>query len=195
MTEPLSAALAADRLRTDHALLLAAVDGLPGDALARDHVTSAGPLGDFCASLHDLVAHVLMWNEINLAVLTEADRGRDHWSLAAVFETAETGRALNRAGVAAGRLLPADLLLDRLTRTHDALLDQFAGYAEADWRDRAGPLATRVFTVPGRPAFWHAALHLNAAQHDPGLASGLASGLDPALNVAHDPAFDPARAR
>jgi alpha/beta hydrolase fold len=29
---------------------------------------TAGPLGDFCDSLHDLVAHVLMWDEINLAV-------------------------------------------------------------------------------------------------------------------------------
>ncbi|SNT65444.1 hypothetical protein SAMN05421812_122102 [Asanoa hainanensis] len=162
MTEPLSLAQAADRLRTDHSLLLAAVDGLDGDALARDFATSAGPLGDFCASLHDLVAHVLMWDEINLAVLTEADRGRDHWSLAPAFETAETGRALNRAGVAAGRLLAADLLLDRLASTRAALLDQFAGYAEEDWRDRVGPLATRVFTVPGRPSFWHAALHLDA---------------------------------
>jgi len=163
MTEPLSPAQAADRLRTDHALLLAAVDGLSGEALAADHVTAAGPLGDFCASLHDLVAHVLMWNEINLAVLTEADRGRDHWSLAPAFETAETGRALNQAGVAAGRLLGADLLLDRLASTHDALLDQLAGYADDDWRDRVGPLATRVFTVPGRPAFWHAAVHLDPA--------------------------------
>jgi len=162
MTEPLSAAQAADRLRTDHALLLAAVDGLSGDELARDHVTSAGPLGDFCASLHDLVAHVLMWNEINLAVLTEADRGRDHWSLAPAFETPEAGRALNRAGVAAGRLLDAGQLFDRLASTHDALLDQLTGYSEADWHNQAGPLATRVFTVPGRSPFWHAALHLDA---------------------------------
>jgi len=162
MNELLSRAEAADRLRTDHTLLRAAVDGLPGDALAADFATSAGPLGDFCASLHDLVAHVLMWDEINLAVLTEADRGRDHWSLAPAFETTETGRALNQAGVAAGRLLAADLLLDRLASTHAALLDQLAGYVEDDWRDRAGPLATRVFTVPGRPAFWHAALHLDA---------------------------------
>ncbi len=162
MTEPLSAPQAADRLRTDHALLLAAADGLSGNDLARDHVTSAGPLGDFCASLHDLVAHVLMWNEINLAVLTEADRGRDHWSLAPAFETPETGRALNQAGVAAGRLLAADLLFERLASTHDALLAQLTGYSEADWRDRAGPLATRAFTVPGRAPFWHAALHLDA---------------------------------
>ncbi|GIF65609.1 hypothetical protein Ais01nite_36440 [Asanoa ishikariensis] len=162
MTDPLSPAQAVDRLRTDHALLLATVDGLDGDALAADYATDAGPLGDFCASLHDLVAHVLMWNEINLAVLTEADRGRDHWSLAPAFETAETGRALNQAGVASGRMLAADLLLDRLASTHAALLDQFAGYAEDDWRDRAGPLAARVFTVPGREPFWHAALHLRA---------------------------------
>jgi hypothetical protein len=158
MTEPLSAGAAADRLRTDHGLLLAAVDGLSGPELARDFVTTAGPLGDFCASLHDLVAHVLMWNEINLAVLTEADRGRDHWSVAPRFETPEVGRALNRAGVAAGRELGADLLLERLATTHAALLDQLGA---GDWT-RVGPLATHVFTVPGQPAFWHAALHLRA---------------------------------
>jgi hypothetical protein len=162
MTEPLSAGAAADRLRADHALLLDAVDGLSAAELARDYATSAGPLGDFCASLHDLIAHVLMWNEINLAVLTEADRGRDHWSLAPRFETAEVGRALNRAGVAAGRELAADLLLHRLVSTHAALLDQIAGYTDDDWARRVGPLATRAFTVPGRPAFWHAALHLRA---------------------------------
>ncbi|GIF46833.1 hypothetical protein DFJ67_1524 [Asanoa ferruginea] len=153
---------ATDRLRTDHDLLLAAIDGLDAEALARDFATSAGPLGDFCASLHDLVAHVLMWSEINLAVLTEAGRGRDHWSLSARFETPEVGRALNRAGVAAGRLLAADLLVERLTSTHAALLDQFAGYDERTWTEVTGPLATHVFTVPGRPPFWHAALHLDA---------------------------------
>ncbi|GAA1846672.1 maleylpyruvate isomerase N-terminal domain-containing protein [Asanoa iriomotensis] len=162
MTEPLSAGAAAERLRADHALLLAAVDGLSAPELAADYATAAGPLGDFCASLHDLVAHVLMWDEINLAVLTEADRGRDHWSLAPRFETAEVGRALNRAGVAAGRELAADLLLERLESTHGALLDQLAGYTDDDWRQRVGPLSTRVFTVPGRPSFWHAALHLQA---------------------------------
>ncbi|HTF07124.1 MAG TPA: maleylpyruvate isomerase N-terminal domain-containing protein [Asanoa sp.] len=160
MTEPLTPRQAADRLRTDHDLLLAAIDGLSGEALARDFATSAGPLGDFCESLHDLVAHVLMWHEINLAVLTEADRGRDHWSLSARVETPEAGRALNRAGVAAGRLLAADLLVERLTSTHDALSDQLAGYGEQTWTEVIGPLATHVFTVPGRPAFWHAALHL-----------------------------------
>ncbi|MEV4533359.1 maleylpyruvate isomerase N-terminal domain-containing protein [Asanoa sp. NPDC049518] len=159
MTDQLSPAQAADRLRTDHGLLLAAVDGLSGDALAADYATAAGPLGDFCSSLHDLVAHVLMWNEINLAVLTEAGRGREHWSLAPTFETPETGRALNRAGVAAGRSLAADLLLDRLASTHAALLDQLAGYADGDW---PAALATRVFTVPGQPPFWHAAVHLRA---------------------------------
>ncbi|GIF73444.1 maleylpyruvate isomerase N-terminal domain-containing protein [Asanoa siamensis] len=158
MTESLSVGAAADRLRADHAHLLAAVDGLSGPELARDYTTAAGPLGDFCASLHDLVAHVLMWNEINLAVLNDPG----HWSLRPEFETVEAGRALNRAGVAAGRELPADLLLDRLAAGHASLLDQLAGYTDEDWRAHVGPLATRVFTVPGRPAFWHAALHLGA---------------------------------
>ncbi|MDG4821416.1 hypothetical protein O7635_06050 [Asanoa sp. WMMD1127] len=161
MTEPIDRGAAVDRLRADHDLLLAAVDGLDADALARDHATTNGPLGDFCASLHDLLAHVLMWNEINLAVLTEADHGRDHWSLDAQFETPEAGGALNRAGVAGGRELPAALLLDRLNRTHEALLDQLATYDDAAWH-RRGPLAHHVFTVPGQPAFWHAAVHLDA---------------------------------
>ena len=162
MTTPLSPREATDRLRTDHDLLLSAIDELTGEALARHFATAAGPLGDFCASLHDLVAHVLMWNEINLAVLTEADRGRDHWSLSERFETPEVGRALNQAGVAAGRLLAADLLIERLTSTRDALVDQIEGYAEPTWTDAAGALATHVFTVPGQAAFWHAAVHLGA---------------------------------
>lgn len=37
---------------------------------------ASGSLGDFCESLRDLVAHVLMWDEINLAVVTEAAAGR-----------------------------------------------------------------------------------------------------------------------
>jgi hypothetical protein len=47
-----------------------------GDASATRTARLAAALGDFCESLHDLVAHVLMWDEINLAVLAEAAAGR-----------------------------------------------------------------------------------------------------------------------
>ena len=62
---------ASRRLRADHDVLLAEVDELAEEQLAATYHLASGPLGDFCESLHDLVAHVLMWDEINLAVLTE----------------------------------------------------------------------------------------------------------------------------
>ena len=147
---------ATGRLRADHDILLAHVEAQPDIALI------AGPLGDFCESLHDLVAHVLMWDEINLAVLAEARAGRAHWSLDARWETSDAGRWLNRGGVLAGRELPSDLLLHRLVTARDAFLAELEGYDEDVWRSGRGALAQRVCTVPGEPAYWHAALHLNA---------------------------------
>ena len=67
---------ASRRLRADHDVLLAEVNGLAGEQLAAACHLASGPLGDFCESLHDLVAHVLMWDEINLAVLAEAAAGQ-----------------------------------------------------------------------------------------------------------------------
>ncbi len=96
---------ASGRLRADHELLLARVAGLAEDQLAASYRVASGPLGDFCDSLHDLLAHVLMWDEINLAVLSEATAGRAHWSLDPRWETPEAGRLLNRGGVAAARSL------------------------------------------------------------------------------------------
>jgi len=168
---------ATNRVRTDHDLLLARVEGLSEDELVAEYLTAAGPLGDFCESLHDLVAHVLMWDEINLAVLSEAAEGRAHWSLEACWETADAGRRLNHGGVAAGRHVPPSLLLHRLLTVRDAVLDEFGRYSEHAWAqagqapvlaDGIGGLAQRVWTVPGQPAFWHAAVHLNQLPGHPG---------------------------
>jgi hypothetical protein len=161
---------AASRLRADHEILLAHVADLGVEQLAAGYRLASGPLGDSCESLHDLVAHVLMWDEINLAVLTEAQAGRVHWSLDPRWETPVTGGLLNRAGVLAGRQLPALLLLHRFVTVRDALLAEFGRMGEQEWSG-AGPapvlaggigaLAQRVWTVPGQPAFWHSAIHLN----------------------------------
>lgn len=166
---------AVGRLRTDHDLLLTLVGDLSDDELAEAYRPGGGPLGDFCESLHDLVAHVLMWDEINLSVLTEAVAGRRHWSLDPRWETPDAGRRLNLGGVEAGRRVPAPLLLHRLRTVRDALLAEFAGYDERTWarppitaggtggEDGAGlgELAQHVWTVPGNEPFWHAAIHLN----------------------------------
>jgi len=151
-------------------VLLAEVNGLAGEQLAAAYHLASGPLGDFCESLHDLVAHVLMWDEINLAVLAEAAAGRAHWSLDPRWETPEAGRLLNRSGVEAGRQLPASLLLHRWRAVHGAVLGELARYEGQAWTGAGrmpslargvGGLAQRVWTVPGQPAFWHAAIHLN----------------------------------
>jgi hypothetical protein len=161
---------AQNRIRTDHELLLARVAELSGAELDARYRVASGPLGDFCESLRDLVAHVLMWDEINLAVLTEAAARRRHWSLDPGWETPEAGRALNRAGVLAGRHLPAFLLLHRFQAVRDALLDEFGSYSEPAWTGPGQPpilaggigaLAQKAWTVPNQPPFWHAAIHLD----------------------------------
>jgi hypothetical protein len=166
----ITAAEASRRLRTDHELLLAEVTELTAEQLAAPYQLASGPLGDFCESLHDLVAHVLMWDEISLAVLTEAAAGRVHWSLDPLWETPEAGRLLNRSGVQAGRLLPASLLLHRLRAVQDAVLGELARSEGRAWTGPGqmpalargiGGLAQRAWTVPGQPAFWHAAIHLD----------------------------------
>lgn len=155
-TETLGLGEAIGRLRADHEILLDHVEAQPDITLV------AGPLGDFCESLHDLVAHVLMWDEITLAALAEENAGRRHWSLDARWETPDAGRRLNRGGVLAGRELPSELLLHRLVTVRDALLAELDGYDEGLWRSGRGELTQYVCTVPGKPAYWHAALHLDA---------------------------------
>lgn len=154
------------RLRADHELLLTRVEKRGEDELTAEYRVDSGPLGDFCVSLHDLVAHVLMWDEINLAVLSEAAVGREHWSLDARWETPDAGRMLNRAGVEAGREIPSALLLHRFDAVHDAVLAEFGRIGDREHPDAA--LAQRVWTVPGRPAYWHAAIHLGRL---PGVSS------------------------
>jgi hypothetical protein len=162
-TLPLSEA--AHRIATDHGILLRRLEGRSAEELAARYRVESGPLGDFCESLHDLLAHVLMWDEINLAVLTERRAGREHWSLDPRWETPEAGRMLNRAGVLAGREVPAALLLHRLQTTHDALLTELLGYTETEWvpdgdAGGVGAMAQHAMTVPGKPSYVHASIHL-----------------------------------
>lgn len=160
---PLPPAEAAHRIRTDHDILRRRIDGLTPDELAADVRIESGPLGDFCESLHDLIAHVLMWDEIDLAVLTEHRAGRRHWSLDDRWETPDAGRMLNRAGVLAGRELPADQLVHRLQTVTGALLTEIESYPDHEWRapGAIGSVAQHAMTVPGQPAYVHAAIHLD----------------------------------
>ena len=157
----LSAADAAHRTAADRALLAERVSGLSEADLVAPYRVAGGPLGDSCESLRDLVAHVTMWDEISLAVLAEAGRGRSHWSLDARWETPAAGRALNAGGVAAGRAIPVDLLVHRFDTVWWALVEELRGYADGGW-DGVGPLAQHAMTVPGAASYWHAAIHLGA---------------------------------
>jgi hypothetical protein len=160
----------ARRIAADRDLLLDRVSGAAAGELIAPYLVRGDPLGDFCESLRDLVAHVLMWDEINLAVLTEAGRGRAHWSLAARWETPEAGRELNRSGIAAGRELPVGQLLHRFTAVRDALLAELARYDDEAWArpialagvpaGSVGELVQYVMTVPGNDPYRHAAIHL-----------------------------------
>ncbi len=167
-----SPAEAAQLLRDDQGLLLAAVDGLTEDELRAPYQLSAGPLGHFCDSLHDLLGHVLMWDEITLAVLRDARNGRLHWSLDPRWETPEIGSALNVGGVEAGRHIPSELTLHRYRNVGAALLAEIEQYDDAAWNDPAtgggydggiGALTEYVSTPPGHGVFGHAARHLKAA--------------------------------
>jgi len=153
------------RLRADHRSLLGALES--NSAWTERYEVASGPLGDFCETLHDLAAHVLMWNEINIAVFDEALLGRSHWSLDPRWETPEAGNVLNHAGVAAGRHLPGELLTHRLGAAHDALmaiLDSEAWHGHVLESTTVAGLAHRVMTVPGQPAFFHAAVHLKQVE-------------------------------
>ncbi|MFC9690539.1 hypothetical protein ACFTSF_18465 [Kribbella sp. NPDC056951] len=167
-----SPAEAAQLLRDDQGLLLAAIDGLTEDELRAPYQVSDGPLGHFCDSLHDLVGHVLMWDEITLAVLRDARNGRMHWSLDPRWETPSAGSALNVGGVEAGRHIPSELTLHRYRSVGAALLAEIEQYDDAAWADPAtgggydggiGALAEYVSTPPGHEIFGHAARHLKAA--------------------------------
>jgi len=165
----LAVAEAVRRIRHDRKLLLQAVEGRSESELRAAYHVAGGPLGDFCESLHDLVAHVLMWDEINLAVLAEASRGRRHWSLDPRWESPAAGRALNLGGVTGGRSIPSDLLIHRFTVTTASLVAELDGTETMRWETHpfeseltVGALAEYVMTVPGRLPYWHAAIHLGA---------------------------------
>jgi hypothetical protein len=171
VTPTLPVAEVVRRTELDRALLANEVSRHPQEALAALYRVAGGPLGDACESLRDLVAHVLMWDEINLVVLADAARARRHWSLDPRWETRRARQTLNRAGVAAGRELPVPLLLHRFATARDALLTELRGYDEERWRapvplglgaaHSTGSLAQYVMTVPGAEACWHAAIHLD----------------------------------
>jgi hypothetical protein len=171
VTVTLTLAQARERLRADRGRLLDEVEHVPVDHPAEPYGPAGRALGDFCESLHDLVAHVLMWDEINLAVLAEAAAGRVHWSLDPRWETSEAGRCLNDGGVRAGRAIPGPLLLHRYRSVHDALMDTIGRYDETAWAGPATParpdlaslgeLAQRLWTVPGQASYQHASIHLD----------------------------------
>lgn len=134
------------------------------------------PLRGAAMSVLDLVGHVAMWDEIVLAVLSEARRGRAHWYATAPWETVEAGRALNIGGVQAWRLLPEDLVLDRFRRTRDALMSAIAEVPAAEWHaelpfrhtgwepQTLAGLSHRVNTPEADPdrklTYLHASVHL-----------------------------------
>jgi hypothetical protein len=159
------------RIERDRTMLAEEVDQHPAGELPAPYDVAGGPLGDSCESLRDLVAHVLMWDEINLSVLTEARVGRPHWSLDSQWERSEAGRMLNAAGVAAGRCLPVSLLLTRQLAVRDALLAELRSYSAELWvvplsdapgEDVSiGAIAQYVMTVPRHAPYWHTAIHLD----------------------------------
>ncbi|MEU8221999.1 DinB family protein [Kribbella sp. NPDC048915] len=162
-------AQAVELIRRDQDLLLGRTEGLTEAELRAPYDVTAGPLGDFCDSLHDLVAHVLMWDEITLAVLRDARAGHLHWSLDPRWETPDIGRAMNLGGVEAGRRIPSELVLHRFRGVGAALLDEIAQYDEDTWADPStgagfdggiGALAEYVSTTPDGVLFAHAARHL-----------------------------------
>ncbi|HWD81705.1 MAG TPA: hypothetical protein VG497_22575 [Kribbella sp.] len=168
-TPTTSPAQAAGMIRRDQELLLSRVEGRTEEELRTPYDVNDGPLGHFCDSLHDLVAHVLMWDEITLAVLRDARAGRLHWSLDPRWETAAIGSALNHGGVEAGRRIPSELVLHRFHNVGDALVAEILQYDDSTWTDPAtgggfdggiGALAEYVSTTPDGFLFAHAAQHL-----------------------------------
>jgi hypothetical protein len=172
-TPTTSPAEAAQLLRADHQLLQDRIDGLTAAELRAPYRVEAGILGHFCDSLHDLTAHILMWDEITLAVLRDAAAGRLHWSLDPRWETPEAGSALNVGGVEAGRHISSGLLLHRFHNVTEAIIAEIEQYDEASWNDPStggpyggsiGALAEYAATPPDGNLFAHAARHLNPAK-------------------------------
>ncbi|MEH1124406.1 DinB family protein [Micromonospora sp. CPCC 206061] len=151
---------ARQQIVADHRLLTELVKDRAEDELTAPYPVDGRPLGDSCESLRDLVAHVLMWDEINLAVIAEMTRGRRHWSQDPWWEEPAIGRLLNAAGVAAGRVLPVELLLSRFDVVHRAMVDELSRHDDEAWQAGLGALVQPAMTVPGQRPYRHAALHL-----------------------------------
>jgi len=172
--EAMSQEAAGNALTVDRRDLLAAVD----DAASHPPIAYT-TFWEHPLTALDLVAHVLAWDEINLAVLAEARRGRPHWSLDRDWETREAGRAINRSGVLMGRELGATLTLHRFEAVRAAFLDAIAEVPVAEWAaelpfrhggdtpQTLGGLCHYVNTPEADPtrtaAYRHAAVHLGAA--------------------------------
>lgn len=158
--------LAARRFRADHDTLLRVVEGRTDFELAAAYRICGERAGTYCDSLHDLIAHVLMWDEMALGVLMDASRGRTHWLLDPEYDSPAVRTQLDWSGVAAGRHLPAWLLLHRLVTTRDALTRELAAVGERVWAGPAGSVVEAALTADGAPAFWHAAHHLKQLPYD-----------------------------
>lgn len=137
------------RTKTGHGLLVGKVETASPEELVQPYLIDGEPMGDFCDSLKDLVAHVLMWDEINLGVLAEARRGRSHWILDSRWEQPDTGLMLSRFGVAASRKLPIELLSHRHASVHEALTDELAQYDEETWLAPLSLLLDAAAPTPG----------------------------------------------
>jgi hypothetical protein len=81
-----------------------------------------------------------MWDEIVLAILSEARHGRAHWSLDRLWAPVEAGRALNVGDVEAGRLLPPELVVHRFGSVRQALIAAIDEVPDVEW---TGGLAFR----------------------------------------------------
>lgn len=81
-----------------------------------------------------------MWDEIVLAILSEARHSRAHWSLDRLWAPVEAGRALNVGGVEAGGLLPPELVAHRFGSVWQALIAAIDEVPDVEW---TGGLAFR----------------------------------------------------
>lgn len=179
VTQGIRPDLAARRITADHDILLAEAEGLLGAELAAPYRVDGQRSGEFCDSLHDLLAHILMWDELALAVLSEARGGRLHWLVDARATSPEVATQISQAAAVAAGLLPPWLILHRLVSARDALTAEVGRVAPADWDGIIGRCFAEALTASGGPAFWHAAQHLRKVpgqQNQPAGIHGLPAG-------------------
>ncbi len=156
-------ALTYDRDRMLEAL--ACEEAAPG-SVAIQHDPLA-PAGRGQISVLGLVQHVAMWDEIVLAILSEARHGRAHWSLDRLWAPVEAGRALNVGGVEADGSFRQSLWC----------------IASVRCGRRSSPRSMRCRTWNGR-AGWRSGMTARSRRHCSGLCQ-----------FASSPEADPARTR